>query len=162
MSKYVFFWRNKSPFSNWYPSKFNWNGIEFTRGEQYMMYRKALLFNDLEIAEKIMNTDDPKEQKDLGRKVKNYNDEKWSELRFDIMVHGLYCKFKQNEKLKTILLETAGKCLVEANPYDKIWGIGLEESDSRAQDESQWLGQNLLGKVLNTVRDKIIQEETKE
>lgn len=129
MSKYTFFWNNRTPFSNWYPSVFIWSGIRFTRGEQYMMYRKATLFGDWDIADQILATDDPAKQKDLGRQVKNYNDKDWSSVRFEIMV--------------------------EANPNDRIWGIGLAASDPRAHFEETWLGQNLLGKVLDEVREKL-------
>ena len=156
MNKYTFFWNNRTPFSNWYPSVFVWSGIRFTRGEQYMMYRKAMLFGDWEVADQIMNTDDPSKHKQLGRQVKNYEDVAWSSVRFDIMVEGLFEKFSQNPQLKQVLLETRGTKMVEANPYDRIWGIGLAASDPRAQNEETWLGQNLLGQVLDTVREKLI------
>lgn len=155
MSKYTFFWRNKSPFSNWYPSTFVCHGITFTRGEQYMMYCKAMMFGDQEIADKILATDDPKLQKDLGRMVKNYDEFTWARKREDIMVVGLYEKFNQIPKLRQALLDTGTTTIVEASPYDCIWGIGLEESHPDAQDESKWRGQNLLGKVLMRVRDKL-------
>jgi ribA/ribD-fused uncharacterized protein len=42
--------------------------------------------------------------------------------------------------------------LVEASPYDPIWGIGLKFDDERAKNPMNWLGQNLLGFSLMTVR----------
>lgn len=45
--------------------------------------------------------------------------------------------------------------MVEASPKDRIWGIGLAVEDPRSRNPSQWLGLNLLGKVLMRVRDKI-------
>ena len=155
LQKFTIFFNNRTPFSNWYPSQFEWNGILFSRGEQYMMYRKAMLFGDIEIANKILQTDVPFEQKALGRKVRNYNDDIWSQVRFDIMVVGLYEKFSQNPNLKEVLLSTVGTKMVEANPNDRIWGIGLSASDPRAQNEETWLGQNLLGEVLDKVRDML-------
>ena len=155
MSKFTFFWNNRTPFSNWYPSVFIWNGIRFTRGEQYMMFRKAMLFGELDIADQILATDNPAKQKDLGREVKNYDDDKWAAVRFDIMVEGLYEKFNQNPQLKKALLDTEGTELVEANPNDRIWGIGLTENDPRALSKETWLGQNLLGKVLDEVRRRL-------
>ena len=155
MAKFTFFWNNRTPFSNWYPSIFTWGGITFSRGEQYMMYRKAMRFGDTEIAEKIMSTDDPAEQKALGREVRGYNDAVWAAQRYQIMVEGLYEKFNQNPKLKDALLATEGTEMVEASPYDRIWGIGLTAHDNRAQDKSTWLGQNLLGQVLDEVRCRL-------
>jgi ribA/ribD-fused uncharacterized protein len=74
---FTFFWQNRSPFSNWYPSIFTHNGITFSRGEQYMMYQKAMLFGDVNTAHAILLTGNPKEQKDLGRMVANYDEAVW-------------------------------------------------------------------------------------
>lgn len=152
---FTFFWQNRSPFSNWYPSKFTHNGITYSRGEQYMMYQKAILFGDTAVAQAILLTDNPKEQKDLGRMVSNYNDEVWAAKRVDIMVEGLFEKFNQNPHLKEALLNTGDTIVVEASPVDKIWGIGLAEDHPDALDQSKWRGKNLLGIVLMRVRDEI-------
>lgn len=67
-------------------------------------------------------------------------------------------QFSQNDDLKTILFSTYPKTLVEASPYDKIWGIGLRKDDPRAWNKSTWLGKNLLGEILTRVRDKLREE----
>ena len=36
--------------SNWFYSKFSIDDIEYTSMEQYMMYKKAIWFNDVAIA----------------------------------------------------------------------------------------------------------------
>jgi ribA/ribD-fused uncharacterized protein len=64
-------------------------------------------------------------------------------------------KFTQDKRLKEILLETGNKTLVEASPYDKIWGIGLAADDKRAKSRSTWQGKNWLGEVLTKVRNDI-------
>lgn len=152
---FTFFWRDRTPFSNWYPSIFTHNGITFSRGEQYMMYQKAIMFGDKNIAHAILMTGNPKEQKDLGRMVSNYDDAIWSAKRVDIMVEGLFEKFNQNPELKAALLATGDTILVEASPVDKIWGIGLTEDHPDALDQKKWRGQNLLGITLMRVRDAI-------
>ena len=43
----------------------------------------------------------------------------------------------------------------ETNPKDTRWGIGLSAEDDRVLDESQWQGENLLGKVLMQVRQEL-------
>lgn len=155
MEQFTFFWKNRSPFSNWYPSIFVHDGIRFTRGEQYMMYQKAMLFGDTHIAELILKTDDPAKHKELGRMVSNYDDSVWAAKRVDIMVDGLFEKFNQNPKLKEALLNTGTSIIVEASPVDKIWGIGLAETHPDATNPSKWRGLNLLGIVLMRVRDKL-------
>ena len=64
-------------------------------------------------------------------------------------------KFSQNSRLKAILLSTEDKIIVEASPYDTIWGIGLYWEDDRVLDINKWRGQNLLGKALMEVREKL-------
>ncbi len=154
---FTFFWKDRSPFSNWYPSKFTHNNVTFSRSEQYMMYRKAMLFGDMPVAAAILLTDNPKEQKDLGRMVSNYVDSVWVDNRVDIMVEGLFQKFTQNPDLAEKLLNTGNTTIVEASPVDKIWGIGLGESHPDATNPLKWRGQNLLGITLMRVRDAIRQ-----
>lgn len=155
MNNFTFFWKNRSPFSNWYPSIFTYGGQTFSCGEQFMMWAKAFTFHDLETVDKIMKTSSHKEHQELGRQVKEYDDEIWADMRYQVMVLGLYAKFSQNERLKELLLATGDTIIAEASPSDKIWGIGLVADDPLAQDMKNWKGQNLLGKVLMEVREKL-------
>lgn len=93
--------------------------------------------------------------KHLGRKVKNYDDSVWCKKRFNIVKFGLTLKFSQNPKLKEQLLAVGSKKLVEASPYDKIWGIGLSYEDAKNVPENKWPGLNLLGKVLDEVKEEL-------
>lgn len=153
--KYVFFWKTASPFSNWHPAKFEIDGVKFHNTEQHMMWSKAVLMNDLDTASKIMATTDPRTIKALGREVKNFKADLWDKVRFDVVYNGCYAKFTQNEKLKKALMETGDKTLVESSPYDKLWGIGLDEENAMKTDPKDWPGQNLLGKVLTKLRDEL-------
>jgi ribA/ribD-fused uncharacterized protein len=154
--KYVFFW--KESFSQWYRSEFtDENGIIFVTCEQFMMYRKAILFDDHETANKILLTDIPKVQKELGRLVSNFNPIVWDEKKFEIVKSGNRFKFTQNEFLLNKLKLTKGKILVEASPYDRIWGIGFSEDDPNIKNEDRW-GENLLGKAITEVRIELIGE----
>ncbi len=118
-----------------------------------MMYKKALLFEDLSTAEKILQTDDPKKQKALGRKVNGFREDIWNIHKFDIVVKGNLLKFSQNENLKKQLLATEDKILVEGSPYDKIWGVGLKWDDPKILNSANWKGENLLGMALMKTRD---------
>jgi ribA/ribD-fused uncharacterized protein len=153
---FTFFFTEASPFSQWYRCRFDVDGVTFNCAEQFMMHGKAKLFGDHAIAEKILAAGHPREHKALGRKVSNFEDDKWRAERLRIVKDGNRAKFTQNAELFALLLETRGTTLVEASPYDRIWGIGLRATDPRAQDPKQWKGQNLLGVVLTELRDELL------
>ena len=124
--------------------------------EQAMMFSKALLFNDMETAEKILNAKQPAEQKKLGREVKNYDDAKWNGNKFYIVCSITKAKFEQNPELKEILTkELKNYIIAEAAPWDKVWGIGLAADNPKAWDVTTWEGENLLGKALMKVREEL-------
>jgi ribA/ribD-fused uncharacterized protein len=152
-NKYVFFWG--SEFSNWYPVIFNYKNLRFANSEQAFMYEKALFFGDNESAEMILKSKSPSTAKSLGRRIKNYNDAKWAEVRYEFMVDVVLAKFEQNPSLKEALLSTGNRTIVEASPEDRIWGIGMHWTDEGVLDEKNWKGLNLLGKALMDVREKL-------
>ena len=154
--KCVYFW-GEFP-SNWHPCRFtvdrDGRELEFFNSEQYFMYEKAVVFGDEETAEKILQKGkNPKTAKQLGRQVKNYDDNVWKQVRYQIMVYANMHKYLQNKDLRELLLnpELDGKKWVEASPLDGIWGIKCDEATAK-DDESNWNGENLLGKALNEVR----------
>lgn len=151
----VLFWESDEIPSQWYPSNFIVDGIEYNCAEQYMMAEKARLFEDEETLDEIMDTDSPREQKRLGRIVKGFDEEAWNKVAVDIVTKGNFAKFSQNLEMKEWLLSTQDKILVEASPYDRVWGVGLRENDSRILDREQWNGTNWLGEALSNVRDML-------
>ena len=153
---FTFFFREQSPFSQWYACRFVVGGTTFVCTEQYMMYGKATLFGDADIAAEILAADHPRTHKALGRKVKRFDQSVWERERLRIVKDGNRAKFTQNEDLLAALLATKGTTLVEASPFDRIWGIGLAATDPRAQDPAQWKGRNLLGAVLTELRDELL------
>jgi ribA/ribD-fused uncharacterized protein len=155
---YLFFWRTagkKGCLSQWFDSPFEENGERYYNCEQYMMKQKAKLFGDAEIEAKILKSKSPKTIKALGRKVKGFNEEIWNENKFNIVFRGNLLKFRQNPEMREFLLNTKNKYLVEASPYDKIWGIGLSEKDAKKTPFINW-GENLLGKALMEVRKELV------
>ncbi len=138
--------------SNWYQSEFTVDYVKFSSMEQYMMYQKAMTFQDRMIAKEILQTKDAAKIKQLGRQVTNYNDHIWNGIRQIVVYEGLVAKFSQNEELKKRLKGTKTAILAECAVKDRIWGIGLSMKDSKRLDTTQWKGQNLLGYALMEVR----------
>jgi ribA/ribD-fused uncharacterized protein len=151
---YVFF--KSGVLSQWYKKDMTIDGVKFTSCEQYMMYMKAKTFNDDEIADKILNTNNPAEQKQFGRQVKNFDKNVWDSLCLSIVYKGNLNKFTQNNTIKEYLLSFENRFFVEASPTDKIWGIGLDINDKNIDNPLNWRGTNLLGTVLTLVRNELM------
>jgi len=141
--------------SNWYPSCFVVDGVEFSSMEQYMMYRKACRFNDTVAAARVLETNDVAEIKRLGRLVAGYDEHIWNGVRQIEIYEGLLAKFGQNAELKTRLKMTGTAMLAECAVKDRIWGIGLSMHDPARFDPAKWRGQNLLGYALMLTRTKL-------
>ena len=120
-----------------------------------MMYEKARLFGDDEAAQEILRSSSPSEIKKTGRRVRNFVKEKWEEVCREIVYRGNRAKFTQNEELLKALMATCETELVEASPYDCIWGVGLSETDPRIHDPAQWRGTNWLGEILTQLREDL-------
>ncbi|CAD0001094.1 NADAR family protein [Flavobacterium chungangense] len=163
-SKFLFFWGHqpnkdgkitKNCFSQWWLNSFKVEKVTYKTAEHWMMAKKAELFQDQEILEKILNINSPAEAKKLGREVRNYDDKIWLENRYEIVKAGNFHKFSQNADLKTFLLNTKERVLVEASPVDSIWGIGMAGDHKDVMNPEKWKGLNLLGFALMEVRDEL-------
>ena len=87
--------------------------------------------------------------------MRGFDQKVWDKFKYPIVLSGNWCKFSQNRDLREFLLSTGDSVLVEASPYDAIWGIRLPASSPEAQDPMKWRGQNLLGFALMEVRDEL-------
>ncbi|MGZ0704738.1 NADAR family protein [Pseudomonas piscis] len=161
---YLMFWGHQPPrdgrvsqscFSQWFATGFELDGIHYPTAEHYMMAGKALLFDDQQTHARIIQAVAPADVKQLGREVRGFDDARWTEARFAIVVRGNLAKFSQHQALGDYLLSTGKQVLVEASPVDRIWGIGLAADDAKAAQPAKWRGLNLLGYALMEVRDRM-------
>ncbi|KAH8885070.1 DUF1768-domain-containing protein, partial [Thozetella sp. PMI_491] len=176
----IYFWRETEGetgyLSQWYPCDFTDEaGTVYKTAEHYMMYQKALLFNDPATGAKILEGKHPRNVKSLGRQVKNFDETLWVEQRERIVREGNHLKFTRavderglrrgksdqarpvGESLRALLLSTGNAEIVEASPFDRIWGVGFREKDAEASRQA-W-GLNLLGKALMEVREQFRNED---
>jgi ribA/ribD-fused uncharacterized protein len=151
--EYVFFFGGIC--SQWVSSKFTIDGITYNCAEQYMMAKKALLFKDKEQLQKIMNTDNPRDQKHYGRQVMDFDPEKWELVCKKHVYDANYAKFTQNQSMLDELISYGDREIVEASPTDKIWGIGLGLDNKNIYDRRLWNGMNWLGEVIMQVKADI-------
>ncbi|MFD9792402.1 NADAR family protein [Streptomyces sp. NPDC059070] len=141
--------------SQWWPSPFTVDGVEYATAEHWMMAAKARLFADPEAERAALTARTPAEAKKAGRLVRGFDETVWERERYGIVVAGSVHKFSQDESLRTYLLTTGTRVLVEASPLDRIWGIGLAADTPAANDPSRWRGLNLLGFGLMEARERV-------
>lgn len=145
----------KGVFSQWHPTPFALDGLALATVEQWMMAQKARLFGDQDALAAILATPDPAEQKRLGQTVRGFEQTLWDLWKIEIVYRGNLAKFTQNQGAARQLKATGESMLVEANPRDWIWGVGLHIDDPKTHDPAEWRGTNLLGRVLTRVRGEL-------
>lgn len=165
---YVYFYQNV-PFSNFWEwdTQLEFDGHRFNSSEAVFMYQKAMLFGDGEIAIKIVETDNDASfetlfkrctaVKRLGRQVRGFIQETWDAECYGLMCKAIECKAEYDMEFRRLLLspEYAGMTFVEATHRDKVWANGLGINQSLELGRAGWKGQNLLGKALTELRNKL-------
>jgi hypothetical protein len=158
-AKFLFFWNETSLhpgcMSQFWPAPFTVDGVTYPAAEYWMMAEKARLFGDSAALATILEARTPAAAKAAGRTVRGYSEDAWAAARYGVVVAGNMAKFTQNDQLGAYLLTTGSRVLVEASPFDRVWGIGLAKDDERAATPSRWRGLNLLGFALMEVREQL-------
>jgi ribA/ribD-fused uncharacterized protein len=149
--------------SNFFVAPFDVDGVTFPTVEHYYQWSKAMLFEgkDSETAKKIMkpprNKDftEAKSAKAFGKKVKDFSESRWDDVKIPIMEKAVRAKFVEPKHgLLEKLLSTGDRVIGEASPRDSYWGIGTSVDTAIANDPKKWKGQNHLGKILMKLRDE--------
>lgn len=142
----------KACLSQWFPSPFTVDGHTYATAEHWMMAGKARLFGDHDALADVLASHDPKQAKAIGRRVRGFDGAAWDAHKNALVAEGNGHKFRQNPEMRAYLLSTGDAVLVEASPYDRVWGIGLSAKKPEARDPLKWRGQNLLGFALMHAR----------
>ena len=102
--KYLLFWGHQPPpaggtgkdcLSQSWPAAFTVDGVSYPTAEHYMMAAKARLSGDTESAAQILAAPHPGAAKALGRQVRGFDEQRWEQRRFDVVVAGNLAKFGQ-------------------------------------------------------------------
>ena len=124
------------------------------------MMKKARFCGDHHLADKIMQETDPVRQKTMEKLAEantNFSRDTWRKEALRVVKLAVMAKFSQVDICKNFLLQTDNNVLIEANPADHFWAVGLHLRDSKLWDPKQWKGDNNLGKILMEVRAEIRQ-----
>ena len=150
---YYKFYGFLTPLCNTRYSKFTVADTEYNSMEQYMYAQKAKVAEDQEAYQRIMKTDVPMRVRSV--QIRKLNEDTWKQSVHKILKDGLKAKFYQNKNCRTYLLKTGDSKLAYCDISDLILGTGVARFSELANDESKWLGQNLLGESLMKLRKKI-------
>ena len=144
------FFGELNPLSNFHPAKFVYNDIEYHSSEQLIQYQKAIQFGDKTLASEILRAKSALECKCLSKDISNYNHEQWKEVAKNRCEEGIMAKFMQNGVIRTYLLKTGKKRLVECCS-DRLWGNGIPLYDEKCLNPSSWSAQGILGEILEHI-----------
>ena len=109
-------------------------------------YFQAQKFIGTPYCEKIRNLPNPRDAFQLSRdpQVSRWRRADWENAKDDVMLKALRVKFSENMGLRTQLLATGDRTLIEHTSNDSYWGDGGDGT-----------GQNKLGQLLMKVRREL-------
>ena len=150
---HVYFGIN-SPFSNFHPSPFMVDGVQYVCNEQYIQSKKAELFGDDYAHAQIMESTSPYAMKKRGSRIHNFSKKTWQKKAKDIAKKGALHKFASNDRLKKVLLDTGNKTLAEATK-EPMWGMGYTLKDEEVLHSDLWEQVGIMGDVLMDIREML-------
>lgn len=133
--------RSYGSFSNFSKHPVHLEGTIWPTSEHYYQSSK---FNDKEIREVIRRSSSPMAAKLLAKEYRDRQVIDWPNKKDAVMYRVLDAKFSQHPELGALLKSTGKKRLVERPTKDDYWG-----------EDDQGAGQNMLGKLLMQLRDRM-------
>jgi len=130
-----------SPFSNLYSKPIAIDGVmhnsvvNVIEAARFVKAPASVLVSALKSARDAFN---------FARTYQNLVTPNWQQEKVAIMKRAVWEKFTQNSALRSLLLSTGKRTLVEHTANDKFWG-----------DNGDGTGQNMLGKILMEVRQEL-------
>ena len=121
----------------------------------------AKAFNDQTGLQKIMIAETPDEviyNLDDVPGDAEANEPKWNDLTKQLIYDINIAKFNQYPELTNRLLETKNATLGAYLPNDTLIGIGISLDNIQSKNPVNWTGQNILGKALIDIREKLRSE----
>jgi ribA/ribD-fused uncharacterized protein len=148
------FYSKHSVFSNFHAMPVTVEGKTYVCNEQYFQQAKALMFNDINTATKIMEQTDPLKMSQLGKTVKGFDKTVWAKQAPQVLYRVNSAKYEQNEVAQQALLNTGKKKIGEGSPHP-TFGTGVHIFSKTALDQTTWSGENVMGQILEKIRHNL-------
>lgn len=125
--------------NNRYGCSFVWQGIRYNNVESAFHASKYTDESERKILSRMSADKAVKKSMDFTPSAE------WEDCKLNIMESIIMAKFAQNPSLKKSLIETDNRILINGNnKHETYWGVDLY----------CWIGENHIGKILMTIRDK--------
>ena len=151
-SEVMAFFGELNPLSNFHPCTFVYEGETFHSSEQLIQMKKAEFFEDDIAKERILNSTDAQDSKEIAMEISGFNKSRWNSAAEELCYEGICQKYVQNPRLYNYLLDTGNKTIVEAT-YDDVWGTGRTLGNVHCLNPTKWTSIGILGKILMKIRD---------
>jgi ribA/ribD-fused uncharacterized protein len=136
---------SEDPLSSYSAHAFHLDELEWPSVEHYY---QAMKFEAPDLVESIRQAKSPTEAASLAKKNKRHIRKEWKKRKQTVMTRAVYIKCRTHPEVSEALLKTGDTMIVENSQFDYYWGCGR---DGR--------GDNVYGKVLMDVREKVRSEQ---
>ena len=120
---------------------------------------------------RIIRASDPREQKALGKTVRNWNQQRWEAACMPIVVAGSCARAEATPILEEIYMDNqyGKRRFCEGSLSDCVWGVGIRWDNPIINNRKLWKGENLLGqchdeacrRIVQAVNEEVKREEEK-
>ena len=159
--EFIAFQGELSLYSNFHRAKFIIDNQTYHSSEQWIQFKKAMLFGDTFTVNQILATSTPSEVKRLGYQINWFDPQRWKTDGYEPCLEGIKEKFLQNPPLLQMLKATHPKTLVEVT-LDRQWGTGVCLCDPNVLEKERWHGTGWMSSILSTIRDLGLPPTTKQ
>ena len=150
----IYFQRNNGPyfeFSNFYVPEIaikidneEWISTEHYYQASKYFHKKKSSKKYKKLIKKIKNASTPREAKAVAYDTDLEIENEWNVKKYEVMLKAVRAKFSQNKKLKSLLMATGNRRIIEHSCKDLYWGNGCNDK-----------GMNFLGRILMQVRTEL-------
>ena len=148
-----------TPLSNHYTCDLNVFNNDFKSVEHAFYWKMAHDMGKEELAADIKSAKHAGIVKRISKGIASDEDRfLWEKENVGLMEELLEAKANQCEDFKALLLHNREKIFAEAT-FRKFWGTGASEFVSANTDPEYWPGQNMLGCLLNDLRDNLLKTD---
>ena len=137
--------------------KLKFNGKYYASAEHAFQSTHAQKEGQYNLAKQIEEAPHAGIAKKLSRNIKAQSDTEWESIREEVMFQIQIAKAKDTNVRAALM---AAKKNFAHPVQDTFWGTGLQPDETMLTDPDQWPGENMLGRILNKVREVIAEDFT--